>query len=78
MKVFVVVAVAVLAFQVTAAYARSGYEAKIKCASSKSLTFSEHFYADDDLEAMSIAQKKLDQNTAYRNKGCAIVEIVRR
>lgn len=61
----------------TIAYAAT-YEVRIKCPQNPNVTDSKYISANSDLEAQNEAARILENNTAYRGKGCRIVSIEKR
>jgi hypothetical protein len=61
----------------TVAYAAT-YEVRIKCPQNPNVTESKYISANSDLEAQNEAMRILENNTAYRGKGCRIVSIEKR
>lgn len=51
------------------------YEVRIQCGSSSSSGSTQYFSADSDLEAENEARRILNNNTAFRGKGCQVTEI---
>lgn len=51
------------------------YEIRIGCGSNSSSGSTQYFSADSDLEAENEARRILNNNTAFRGKGCQIIEL---
>lgn len=51
------------------------YEVRIQCGSNTSSGSTQYFSADSDLEAENEARRILNNNTAFRGKGCQIMEL---
>lgn len=51
------------------------YEVRIQCGSNSSSGSTQYFSADSDLGAENEARRILNNNTAFRGKGCQIMEL---
>jgi len=59
----------------TNAFADQSYEARFKCAASPNLTNTAYVSANNDAQALALANEYIRNNTGYQNKGCSVIEV---
>jgi hypothetical protein len=73
-KLMLVLIVQFSVMQVSYAENRYSYNARIQCGNS-STTNNEYFYASNDMEAKNELMRLMNNNTAYKGRGCKLVEL---